>query len=158
MFKNFSKREYILTTILILVIIFCGVSIFLLQQSYKSFYIEPKEIEVGSEEYGAGDIGEVGGENTPLSLVIFNTTGTIQEVKGNYLIARGDGTNFADKSPRTLKVIFTESTKTFKPGQKTYYQGLDGLGYLKPGMKISISGAENIRGKTEFQARTINVL
>jgi len=74
------------------------------------------------------------------------------------LIVEGDGFNFADQKPRELTIIFTDSTITFEKNREIKYQGLTGLKHLKEGMKILISGDENIRGKTEFKVRTINIL
>jgi len=90
--------------------------------------------------------------------VIFNTTGTITEVKADRIIVAGSGSNFVDQLPRDLNVIFTRETTTFSLGQTLQVQGFGGLKKLVPGMKISIQGDENIRGKTEFKARYINIL
>lgn len=107
-----------------------------------------------------GTVGEVSpeAEVIKLSPVIFNTTGLIKEAQSDKLIVEGSGSNFSDQESRELTVIFTPTTLTFLAGQKIKYQGLDGLKYLKAGMEILIEGEENIRGKTEFDARTINIL
>ena len=121
------------------------------------------------EEKGAGEVGEVlvkdekTGEEKPkvdifTPSVIFDTIGNILEVKDNYLIVKGVGSNFADETPRDLKVIFTEYTVTFTKNQLSQYKGKEGLSYLKPGIKIAIEAVENIRGKTEFSANTINII
>lgn len=126
-----------------------------------------------SEILKPGAVGEIktagngaSGQNEPmpssnvqLPPVIFNTAGTIAEVKKDRLTVNGEGTNFADGKPRLLNVIYTSETLTFvSQNQKTKYIGLEGLKYLKTGDKVLIGGEENIRGKIEFKARTINVL
>jgi hypothetical protein len=124
---------------------------------------KPKQEEI-SEPYKPGEIGEIPEEKiekekiSPLPQIIFDTTGVISQVKSDRLIVQGSGSNFADQKQRELTIIFTNSTITFEKGQKVEYQGLDGLAHLKEGMEILIQGEENIRGKTEFKARTINIL
>jgi hypothetical protein len=128
---------------------------------------KPKQEEI-SEPYKPGEVGEIKvkgetGQETPLvtptlPLSIFSTTGVILEVKNDRVIVKGDGFNFADQKPRELTIIFTNSTLTFSKDQKMQYEGLAGLKYLKSGMEILIGSDENIRGKTEFKAKTINVL
>ncbi|MBZ9569906.1 hypothetical protein KJA16_03300 [Patescibacteria group bacterium] len=111
-----------------------------------------------------GEIGEITEEEAeekeilPLPLVVFNTSGTISEIKTDRLIVEGSGTNFVDQKSRELTIIFTDSTITFDSGQKIQYQGLEGLKYLRERMRISIEGDENIRGKIEFEASIINIL
>lgn len=129
----------------------------------------PTPVAKTSEEMGAGEIGEVvvkdekTGEEKPLidtftPPVIFDTLGDILEVKEDYLVVKGSGANFADKAQRDLKVIFTGYTTTFTKNQLSQYKGKEGLLHLAPGMKISIESDENIRGKTEFRANTINII
>lgn len=121
--------------------------------------LQPGEL---AEEYKSGTTGEISEEEAkqkeiiPMPEAIFNTQGTISAVQADRLIVEGDGSSFADQQPRTIVVVFTDSTITFSPGQKTKYIGLEGLKTLKSGMNISINGDENIRGKTEFKARIIN--
>jgi len=110
------------------------------------------------KEKSAGQIGEIPEKEIRLPVSIFNTTGEIREIKKDRVLVWGSGTNFADQKPRELTLIFTKATLVFKQGQKKFYQGLEGLKYLKPGMKILIEGDENIRGKTQFKVRTINIL
>jgi len=123
----------------------------------------PKVEEI-PEELKSGEVGELTEKETeerkllPLDKTIFNTSGTILEVKNDRLRVRGSGTNFADRNSRELTLIFTDSTLTMKLGQEIKYQGLEGLKYLKPEMQILIEGNENIRGKTEFEARYIQIL
>jgi hypothetical protein len=126
---------------------------------------KPEEI---AESLKPGKVGEIKvkgetGQETPLitptlPLSIFSTTGVILEVKNDRVIVKGDGFNFADQKPRELTIIFTNSTLVFSKGQKMQYEGLAGLKYLKSGMEILIGSDENIRGKTEFRAKTINIL
>lgn len=103
--------------------------------------------------------GEDSASSFQLPPVVFNASGTITEIKSDRLIVSGEGSNFADKTPRTLNVVFTPETATFASSdQKTKYQGAEGLKHLKTGAKVLVEGDENIRGKIEFKARTINVL
>ena len=106
------------------------------------------------KELEPGKIGET--KEKELPLFVFNTTGQVKEIKEDRVIALGSGSNFADQKPRILNLLFTENTLLFKEGKK--YQGFEGLKYLETGMKILIEGAENIRGKTQFKVKTINVL
>lgn len=128
----------------------------------RPFMPTPQDVE-------AGTIGEVyvkdeeTGEEKPFvgtfnPSVMFNTIGTIQEVKEDSLIVEGTGSNFVDRKPRTLTLIFTNSTTTFEKNRLNSYLGKVGLSYLEPGMKIFIDGFENIRGKTEFTVKTINIM
>jgi len=130
---------------------------------------KPSPVIETSELLKPGKVGEImvkeeeTGQEKPLviptlPMAIFSTTGVIQEVKADRLIVEGDGFNFADQKPRELTIIFTDSTITFEKNREIKYQGLTGLKHLKEGMKILISGDENIRGKTEFKVRTINIL
>lgn len=129
----------------------------------------PTPVAETPEAMEAGEVGEVlvkdekTGEDKPLidvftPAVIFDTLGDILEVRENYLVVKGSGANFADRTPRDLKVIFTEYTVTFTKNQLSQYKGKEGLLHLKPGMKIAIEATENIRGKTEFPANTINII
>ncbi len=85
------------------------------------------------------------------------TTGTISDVQSDRIIVQDSDLNFADRIPRTVTMIFTDSTTTFEPGQQVRYKGLDGLTYLKPGWRILIDSVENILGKTEFTVKTVFV-
>lgn len=116
---------------------------------------------------GIGEIEETAGVSAPkidepfgpsgFPSVIFNTAGEILEVGKDKITILGDGQNFADQQSRELTIVFTASTVVFEPGQKIKHQGIDGLKYLKSGMEISIESEENVRGKTEFIARSINI-
>ena len=123
---------------------------------------QPEEQKVLTpEELGAGDVGETG--DTPLITptmppAIFSTAGIITEVKSDRLIIRGEGTNFADNVPRIITAFFTDITITFNTNQSINWQGMDGLNQLQEGMRILIGSPENIRGKTEFRVKTINIL
>ena len=87
---------------------------------------------------------------------VFDTKGEILSVGTNKMSVQGNGENFEDQKPRTLNVLFIETTITFEKGQLVSYKGLEGLKHLKPGEKILINSSENIRGKTEFNASYIN--
>lgn len=89
--------------------------------------------------------------------VITSTVGEIKEIKDDFLIIRGEGTNFADGKPRELKTTFTAQTITFSQNF-TQYKGVEGLKILKVGRRILVEGEGNIRGKTEFNLKTVNIL
>lgn len=127
--------------------------------------------KTASEILAAGDIGEVektdSGENvsmpqanTDLPQVVANVSGVIKEVRDSELIIKGDGVNFEDNVIRDLNAVFSAQTVTFVSAnsQVIKYAGLDGLRYLKIGDNILIEGAENLRGKTEFKVKTVNIL
>jgi len=166
--KLTKTQQNILEVILILIII--GIIIFwinfwwtLKKATLLPPIIKEKPVEI-SEPLKPGEVGEITEEEaeekgiSPLPELLFNTSGTIMEVKSDRLIVQGSGTNFADQRSRELILIFTSSTITFQPGLKIKYQGLEGLKYLKLGMQILIEGNENIRGKAEFEARYIHIL
>lgn len=121
------------------------------------------------DEMAAGEVGEVlvGEEETGLTaplvtatmpLAIFSTTGEVTEVKSDRIILLGEGTNFADGVSRTITAIFTSETITFNKTQTFRWHGLAGLKQLQPGTEVLIEGVGNIRGKTEFEVKTINIL
>jgi len=72
------------------------------------------------------------------------------------VIVLGDGTNFEDRQPRQITLLFTLETNLFLV-DRTHYIGLRGLEQLSPGMQLTITANENIRGRTEFTARDINI-
>ena len=164
-----ETQQNILTIILVLINVFIVIFwinfwLGLKKVSPPKITEKPTQVEEISEVLKPGEVGELTEKETeerkllPLDKTIFNTSGTILEVKNDRLIVRGSGTNFADRNSRELTLIFTDLTLTMKLGQETKYQGLEGLKYLKPGMQILIEGNENIRGKTEFEARYIQIL
>lgn len=131
--------------------------------------LSDEEAITSPAESEAGEIGEVKvkdkvtGEEKPLVTPvmppsIFSTAGTIIEKKADSLIITGEGTNFADGVSRNLTCIFTDETLTFGENQLEYYQGREGLKYLEEGMKILVDSDENIRGKIEFEVKTVNIL
>ena len=116
----------------------------------------------------AGWVGEVtiknesSGAQKPLVTpimpsVIFSTAGKIIKVKTGSLLIKGDGSSFVDGIPRYLKCIFTDDTLTFTKDWLKY-KGKDGLSALQQGMNVLIESADNIRGKTEFTIKTVNIL
>lgn len=120
------------------------------------------------EEVGAGDVGEVlvedeaTGEEKPLitpemPVRITSTTGRIVSVKDNALVMMGGGYNFSDGIARELTGLFTDKTITVaKDG--SLYLGLLGLNVLQKDMDVLVGADENIRGKTEFEVKTIKIL
>jgi hypothetical protein len=86
----------------------------------------------------------------PVPTDIFNTAGTILEIGENFIVIRGNGSNFDDQVKRDLTVVVDESTKINKvknalPGDS-----------LSIGGSVIIESAYNIHGKTEFIASYIN--
>jgi hypothetical protein len=158
-------RKNILTIVLIIIhIVFILSWIYLFIQSKKavcpSSVSLPKAEEV-ADPLKAGQIGEPKEGEIPevqLPGMIFNTIGTILEVKEDRIIIMGDGLNFSDQKPRVLTVLFAQETLTMNLGSQDKYQGLSGFNYLKPGTEIIVESLENIRGKTEFLAGYIHIL
>ena len=168
MFNLFKKYRF-LFIILVVIIIGIGIIYFLRRVKEEESSRVPLSDEATTSLFEAGEIGEVKikdeatGEEKPLVTpvmppVIFSTAGTIIEKKTASLIITGEGTNFADGAPRNLTCIFTEETLVFEKDQLQYHQGKEGLKYLEEGMKILVDSDENIRGKIEFEVKTINVL
>ena len=163
------KKYRLLFIILIVIITGIGVIYFLRQVGEEESSEVPLSEETTTSPFEAGEVGEVKikdeatGEEKPLVTpvmppVIFSTAGTIIEKKTDSLIITGEGTNFADGAPRNLTCIFTEETLTFGENQLERHQGKEGLNYLEEGMKILVDSDENIRGKIEFEVKTINIL
>jgi len=160
-----SKEYYIL--ILILVTVLLG-GIFVLTANQVPGKPEivvqelPKTFLTIADLLGKGGIGELEGEqeeegsldgHDPLQefpSVVFDTSGRIEQVKSDHLVVQGSGSNFEDKKPRTLALMFNESTIVMKLGAKDKYFGLEGLEHLRSSMDILIQGEGNIRGKTKF--------
>lgn len=163
-FSIFLKKPLSLESKIILVLVILIFLVFLIYSFWPKEVFQPVSTpqvtipETTSEILKPGKIGEEKGVTSSLPPVSFNTTGIISEVGSNKLIVEGDGSNFTDQKPRTLIVVFSDSTITFQPGQKIKYQGFEGLKYLEEGMEILIEGEENLRGKTIFLTRTINIL
>lgn len=164
-----ETQQNILTVILILINVFIVIFwinfwVGLKKITPPKITEKPKQTEEISEPLKPGEIGEIPQEGqviapgSEIALFVYNTTGVIQEVKKDRIIVQGDGSNFVDRQPRLLTVLFTEKTITQKLGGEDQEIGFKGLGKLEPGMTILISGAENIRGKTEFKADIINIL
>jgi len=167
MFERLTKTQRdILTGVLILINI--GIVIFWIHfwvtLSKPTSSKISRDLTAGVSPYEAGQIGEISEKEikekgiVPLPPVVFNTSGVIKVINKDFLIVQGNGSNFGDKKPRELTLFFTDSTVTFELVNKTRYQGLEGLKYLKIGDKIRISSPENIRGKTEFLVSYINKL
>ena len=88
----------------------------------------------------------------PIPNDIFNTSGVISGIYGNYIVVRGIGTNFDDQVKRDLTVNIDENTSI---------NGVKGGSFqtaLSVGDEISIESAYNIHGKTEFTAKYINII
>lgn len=153
-----KKKEWQRKPVLDFTIIFATVLVIALVVLFpyikREFFQYPAIPRTLEERLKPGTIGEekiLG----PIPLVVSDTTGTIKKIETDRLIIQGDGSNFADRKPRPLTVLFTELTITEKFDSETEYRGLNGLKHLKVGMEIAIKGAENLRGKTEFEAEII---
>lgn len=162
------KIIYILILV-ILAVLLVWVGYFLGVKKETSQKEAEKPEAVFSDKMQAGEVGEILVKEEESEIVapfvsstmppaIFSTAGVITELKSDGIVVRGEGTNFADGVPRTLTVIFTADTITFNKNQSFRWHGLAGLEQLQPDMEVLIEGAGNIRGKTEFEAKTINIL
>jgi len=164
------KKHYIFISIFILFIVFLTYFLWRIgvEESGKK-YLPEEEIITSLSKSEAGEIGDIkikdemtGDEKSLVAPVmpsaIFSTTGVIFERNDNSLIVVGKGTNFADGISRKLVCTFTDETLTFGKDQLKYYQGIEGLKYLKEGMEILVDSDENIRGKTEFEVKSVNIL
>lgn len=116
-----------------------------------------------------GSVGEVmakeekTGQEAPLVSplmppTIFSTAGKVTKIESDRVVISSNGTHFADGVPREVAAVFSTETFTFVSGQAFKWQGLAGLKQLQPGMEILVDSSENIRGKVEFKAKTINIL
>ena len=175
-----KKWKISLPVLLLITLLIVGVlTIFLLAFTLRKIPKQPEPSEIApptesiEEILPPGEIGEAPKGGTPagtpenpetgpeivgLPPVIFNTAGKIIGIQNDKLIVEGSGSNFSDQKPRELTLILTSATITFEPGQKTKYQGLEGLKHLRAGQSIDISSSENIRGKIQFVVDYINKL
>lgn len=156
---NLKKEHYLYIIIIILAVIVVGIlSFFLLREDSQPLVTYQPSFRTIEERLKPGTFGETENPVTELPPAMFSTTGIIKEVTETGLVVQGSGSNFNDRQERTLIIAFIDSTVTKKLGDKTGYQGLEGLKYLKEGTEILIEGDENIRGKVQFQARYITIL
>jgi len=166
----FQKRKSLILILIIAVIItLFSYYFFIFKKEEKILSLPSGPVITFPQQLGAGKVGEVmvkeeeTGREIPLVSAtlppaIFSTTGIITEIKENSLIVSGSGTNFADGLPRDLTLIITFETITFNKNQSLSWKGNEGLKHLKAGMKILIGSDENIRGKTDFRVKTINII
>jgi len=161
------NKNIIIGIAIAVILIFTSILIYAFLQKSKISQVEIPILtstpQIAEEVLAPGEIGEIKETEIPegvqipeLPPVIFNTAGTITEIKTDGLIVQGLGSNFTDQKPRELTLIFTDETITFELGQKVQYQGLEGLKHLKTGEEVNISSPENIRGKTQFIVDYIN--
>jgi len=165
---NLNSKKILVFALLIIILVLMSAlvsSLFLIKELRDDDNCKTLPIENSVNLEGAlkpGTVGEVETyepQDNPLPPAIFNTAGIITEIKNDRIVISGNGSNFEDKNPREINIIFIDSTAVFiSNDQKTKYKGIEGLQNLKVGNEILIEGAENIRGKTEFVAGTINVL
>lgn len=165
MFLSLNKKQFcILLIILFIVILILSIALFTC--SKKTCQTKTSEEAVTTEEEalkqaGAGKTGELTEEEMkkeevlPPPSVISNTRGEILQVRLDSILVAGDGSNFVDKQPRDIIVKLTSLTTIYDSTKRVSYTEFEGLKYLTVGMTISIEGAENIRGKTEFFANII---
>jgi len=176
-----TESKKALTIIIIAILALAGLIYFVQRQTAeKPGPEETRKIEipgkpsVAPEQIGAGKTGETeetlkgeetvvlpaepGGPSRILPPAIFNESGKIKEIKKDSLIVEGTGYNFADQKPRDLTLKFTAATKTNSADRTKFWLGLEGLGQLEAGDKITFESPENIRGKTEFTVSYINKL
>lgn len=165
-----GKNAVLLAVILILILII--VVIWLL--NYRSEENMELEVYVPAPEVSMeiGDVGDIeDGESLeeinpsavsdsirPLDLPIpdniFNTAGTILEIRGNSLVIRGNGSNFDDQVNRDLVVIIDEDTEVNgSRGNLEIFKDT-----LNIGDRVAIESVYNIHGKTEFLAKYINTI
>ena len=120
------------------------------------------------EKLAAGEVGEITVRDkqtdqvkplaTPeMPIRITSASGRIVSIGENSLLVMGQGNNFADGLARELTCVFTDKTITVSR-DKILYKGLSGLGALQEGLEVLVGADENIRGKTEFEVKTIKVL
>jgi len=166
--KNKNNLKIILSIILIIVLIVFVVIVINKNQSnqnsktgqiYSPIPEESMEVgEIGVLEEGKS-IEEVNPAaiespvrpiNVPAPRDIFNTAGTILSVGDNFIIIRGNGTNFDDQIKRNLTIVIDSNTsienlKGIKPNEA-----------LNVGDKVFVESINNIHGKQDFVASYIN--
>ena len=176
---NKPSCPYIILTFFLLLIIISGYLFYLVSISRQRItQLEQRIVELEQELYfykalptpnipteeifQSGQVGEIEVDPTipqpgeELRDIIFNTGGIIQEVHRDRVIIIGNGSNFEDRQPRQITLLWTLETDLFL-ADGTRYVGLRGLEQLSQGMHIGITANENIRGRTEFTARNINI-
>lgn len=164
-----SRKIIYVSISIILVILLVGTAYFV--GTRKNLFLQrTASLEVTfSPSMEAGTVGEVmvkeetTEKEAPLVSptmppAIFGTAGIVRKIESDCVIVQSNGTHFADGVARDVTAVFTSETSTFVSGQAFKWQGFFGLEQLEPGMKILIESQENIRGKTEFEVKTINIL
>ena len=90
----------------------------------------------------------------PIPQDIYNTSGIITGIYGNYIVVRGIGTNFDDQIKRDLTVAINETTSVNGvKGDADYFKTA-----LKVGDEVSIEAFSNIHGKAEFVAKYVKII
>lgn len=161
-----TKKHYFFIIVIVLIIALAVLFYFLGRRAGKEPEVSRLESEqrlnqpeYSPERLAPGEIGETEADLQQPGFAnhIFSTVGRILETGQDYMVVAGDGSNFADGQARELRCRFADTTLTFdQAGEK--YQGIVGLAVLKPEMTVLVDGAENIRGKTEFELRTVNII
>ncbi|MDD5145467.1 MAG: hypothetical protein PHF44_01270 [Candidatus Pacebacteria bacterium] len=166
--KFFPKKTFYILILIILFAVFSLLAYFLGYNKAKRIYQSVEGSRANPADFGAGSEGEItvkdektGKESYLISptmpSIITSTSGKISEVNQDRIVLRSDGYSFADGLPRNITAVFTADTITFNKNQSVHWTGNSGLKQLKPGMNILVEGSGNIRGKIEFEAKTINM-
>lgn len=161
-----TKKHYFLIIAIVLIIALAVLFYFLGRRAGQELEVSPLPLEqrlnqpvYSPERLSSGQVGEIESalQKPGFANHIFSTAGPILETGQDYMVITGDGSNFADGQARELRCRFADTTLTFdQAGEK--YQGIVGLAVLKPDMMVLVGGAENIRGKTEFELKTVNII
>jgi len=115
-------------------------------------FVAENQIELISEKNPAATENPVRPLDLPIPQDIFNTSGVISGIYGNYIVIRGIGTNFDDQIKRDL---------TINIDQNTFINGVKENSFstvLSVGDEIAVESDYNIHGKTEFTAKYINII
>ncbi len=163
--KNKKNLFLIVSIIGVVVLIFLVVWLVRVQTT-----IDERDLSQTQEEKEKpGETGEMTmvdeetGEEVPLKTAvmpvdIFSTSGTIVSVKRNGLVALTEGFSFADGQPREVELVFTDSTVVRSADRSERWTGLEGLNHLTSGMMVLVASDENIRGKTKYEVKNVNIL
>ena len=126
---------------------------------------QPRFIEIHEPTpiVSSSTAGQTAMENETLSLspAAYNSTaGVITEIQSDSIIIQEFETfpKYADRNARRLTVLFTTETKTLINDSTISWTGLEGLKHLQAGKSVVIESLGNIKGKAEFQAKTIRLM
>lgn len=117
--------------------------------------LNPPQLDEGGT---VGEVEDVKPSSRLISQTIYSTSGTITKIGEDFVSIRGIGDNFVDQQSRQLKVLVDEATIITNKDRTQRVIGLDGLGLLKLKDSVIVKSPQNIRGRTEFSAKYINVI